>query len=66
MLNGCPKCEEGNKMTAGTLHLLRFPPELCLDCQLEQAEATVLQAMNAVERLKQKIVKAKENIDNLK
>ena len=48
MDNGCPKCEKLGEY------------DLCLDCQLEQAEATVLQDMNQVERLKKKI-KEKEN-----
>ncbi len=61
MDSGCPKCEEGNKMTVDTLLRVRFPPELCLDCQLEQAEADVLKAMNRVEEIKKKIAKEKEN-----
>ena len=54
--NGCPKCEElVNKHVIGEYY------ELCLKCQLEQAEATVLQDMNRVEEIKQKIAKEKEN-----
>ncbi len=54
MDNGCPKC---NRLTINGIDIV-----LCLDCQLEQAEATALQAMNEVERIKQKI-KEKENVN---
>lgn len=49
MQNGCPECE---KLPGG---------DICLDCQLEQAEADVLKAMNRVEEIKQKIAKEKES-----
>ena len=55
MDNGCLKCEEFNKMTMGTLRLIRSPFQLCLDCQLKQAKATVFQDRNKVEEIKQKI-----------
>ena len=48
MGSGCPKCEDIQN--------------LCLDCQLEQAESDVLKAMNRVEDIKQKIrLKEKQN-----
>ena len=47
MDNGCPKCA-----------LLDFD-KLCIDCQLEQADADVLKAMNKRAELEQK----KEQID---
>lgn len=56
MNNGCPKCEK-----------IKGPPRypgdqgICLGCQLEQADSDVLQAMNRVEELKQKIAKEKIN-----
>ncbi len=55
MDNGCPKCEKLAKKNQ------YYPTDACLGCQLEQAEATALQAMNEVERIKQKIAKEKEN-----
>ncbi len=61
MDSGCPKCEEGNKMTVDTLLRVRFPPELCLDCQLKDAEWEAMRWMNKVEEIKQKIAKEKEN-----
>lgn len=49
MKNGCPKCE-------------KLPPdELCLDCQIEQADWEVLSAMNKLERL-QRIKERNANI----
>ena len=49
MDNGCPECEK-----------IKGPPRypgdhgLCLDCQLEQADADVVQAMNRYEELKKR------------
>jgi hypothetical protein len=37
---GCPKCDEAG--------------EMCIDCQIEQADANVLKAMNRLEELKAK------------
>jgi len=45
MKNGCPQCEEING--------------LCLDCQCEQADADVVQAMSRREELERK--KEKQN-----
>ena len=45
MDNGCPQCEEING--------------LCLDCQCEQADADVVQAMSRREELERK--KEKQN-----
>ena len=50
MDNGCPKCEKLLKEYVFGEYL-----ELCLYCQLEQAEQNVYAAMNEVERIKQKI-----------
>jgi len=50
MDNGCPKCA-----------LLDFD-KLCIDCQLEQADADVLKAMNRRAELEQK--KEQENADD--
>ena len=57
MDNGCPKCK---KLTDDYIfgHTLL---DICLGCQLEQADSDVLKAMNKVEKLKQKIAKEKEN-----
>lgn len=54
--NGCSKCEKLLKE-----HVIGKYYELCLDCQLEQAEATMLQVMNQVEELKKKIAKQERN-----
>ena len=51
MGSGCPECEDIQN--------------LCLGCQLEQADADVLKAMNAVERIKKEIALQKI-IDNPK
>ena len=48
MDNGCPKC---SRLIVNGIAMV-----LCLDCQLEQAEATALQDMNAVEEIKKKIL----------
>jgi hypothetical protein len=53
MQNGCPKCEKIHKENRSTI--TAWPMVLCLDCQLEQADADVLKAMNRVEEIKQKI-----------
>ena len=57
MGSGCPKCRE--------IYLNRVRGEtwgICLDFQLEQADADVLKAMNRVEDIKQKIrLKEKQN-----
>lgn len=53
MDNGCPKCEELLEKCFSESNLEPMDV-LCLDCQLEQAEATMLQAMNQVEELKKK------------
>ena len=42
MTNGCNKCAE-----------LEFG-ELCLDCQIEQADSDVCRAMNVLEQLRRK------------
>ncbi len=42
MDNGCPKCK-----------LLSFG-EICIDCQIEEADSDVCRAMNLLERLRQK------------
>ena len=46
MDNGCPQCEQING--------------LCLDCQLEQADADVVQAMSRREELERKKEKHNE------
>jgi len=54
MGSGCPKCRE--------IYLNRVRGEtwgICLDCQLEQADADVLKAMNRYKELKKK--KEKQN-----
>ncbi len=45
MDNGCPKC---SRLIVNGIAMV-----LCLDCQLEQAEADKLKAMNRVEEIKQ-------------
>lgn len=52
MDNGCPECK---KLPLYRRYKRDGSMNLCLTCQLEQAEATVLQAMNRVEEVKQKI-----------
>jgi len=48
MTNGCEKCAE-----------LEFG-ELCLDCQIEQADSDVCRAMNVLEQLRRKKEQLKE------
>ena len=58
MLNGCPKCEKLAREKYGDRNISsHYAMILCLDCQIEQAEATVIQAITKVEQLK----KEKEN-----
>jgi len=54
MDNGCPECEKLNQNL-----LIGEPTYLCLDHQLEQADADVLKAMNRYKELKKK--KEKQN-----
>jgi len=46
MTNGCPKCEKLRAYSG------LYPPRLCIDCRLEQAENDVLRDMRIVEELK--------------
>ena len=56
--NGCPKCEKLAIEKYGKRNLSScYAMILCLDCQLEQVEATKEQAENQVEEIKQKIAK---------
>ena len=59
----CVKNHRGITCSPGGVQCEHYipPPGLCLNCQLEQAEATTLQAMNKVEEIKQKLKKEKEN-----
>ena len=50
MINGCEKCAE-----------LEFG-ELCLDCQIEQADFDVCRAMNELERLRRKKQKLEQEL----
>ena len=59
MDNGCPECEKLAIEKYGN-HIVPFHlTGLCLDCQLEQADADVLKAMNRYKELKKK--KEKQN-----
>lgn len=60
MTNGCPKCDE---LLKKPFQLSFYGSNLCLDCQLEQADADVLKAMNRYEELKKK--KEQENDDKV-
>lgn len=62
MDNGCPKCEKiakEHEEKYGTYYAFPSASTLCLGCQLEQADADVLKAMNRQAELKKK--KEKEN-----
>ena len=52
--------ERVRQVEAKAIRKIKNMRELCLDCQLEQADADLLKAMNRVEEIKQKI-KEKEN-----
>jgi hypothetical protein len=49
MENGCPKCENKLKEAKWLYYDNR---DLCIDCQIEEADHDVLVAMNRVEQLK--------------
>jgi hypothetical protein len=55
MDNGCPKCKK-----LAEDHVIGEYFELCLDCQLEQADADLSRDMKLVEKIKKKI-KEKED-----
>lgn len=52
MSNGCPKCEKKRK-EAKWLNMDE-KENLCIDCQIEQAEIDVLRDMEIVEKLKKR------------
>lgn len=59
MDNGCPKCEK--LAYESFMNNKGFSADLCLRCQLEQAEQDRDVAIKKVEELKQKIAKEKED-----
>jgi len=56
MDNGCPKCKA---LFDG--HIIGEAWDLCIDCQIEQAEYDILKAMNRVEELKKEREKQNES-----